>query len=498
MKVAINENERGFLFRDSRFVRMLAPGKHFAPSLLGYKTIVEPVGDEPLSDEAALAVYGRDEKFLAATARVEVNDEQIALHCVNGRFAGILRTGMHAYWNIFKRHSFIIINMSDEDPAAGIPSSVLASIPDPYCKRVHIKDDERGFIFRHGRFIRMLMPGLNVIPAFLGYSCKERDVDDEPFADAVEVAKFSKDKNFSDSVDRTEIMDGQIALHYVDGRYSGILEKGAYAFWNIFKRHEFRIIDITDDMSARDIPPYVLEGMPRDVCLRAKVEDWQAALLYINGTFIRKLPSGTHCFWRNGRDVSISSYDMRAVQLDISGQEILTSDKVALRVNFVCTYRITDPLAVNARFKDHGAQLYATAQLALREMLGGVRFDEALETKDVIAARVLALLKQREGELSVEFLSAGMKDIILPGEIREIMNTVLVAEKRAQANVITRREEVASTRSLLNTAKLMDENATLYKLKELEYLERICDKVDSIKVNNASGLLEQLGSLMKV
>ena len=58
----------------------------------------------------------------------------------------------------------------------------------------------------------------------------------------------------------------------------------------------------------------------------------------------------------------------------------------------------------------------------------------------------------------MEIIDAGVKDIILPGEIRDIMNTVLIAEKRAQANVITRREEVASTRSLLNTAKLMEEN----------------------------------------
>ena len=72
------------------------------------------------------------------------------------------------------------------------------------------------------------------------------------------------------------------------------------------------------------------------------------------------------------------------------------------------------------------------------------------------------------------------------------MNTVLIAQKQAQANVITRREEVASTRSLLNTAKLMDENKTLYKLKELEYLERICQNVGEINVNGHQELLEQL------
>lgn len=75
------------------------------------------------------------------------------------------------------------------------------------------------------------------------------------------------------------------------------------------------------------------------------------------------------------------------------------------------------------------------------------------------------------------------------------MNTVLVAEKKAQANVITRREEVASTRSLLNTAKLMEENTTLYKLKELEYLERICDKVGNISVGGGN-ILNQLKELL--
>ena len=74
----------------------------------------------------------------------------------------------------------------------------------------------------------------------------------------------------------------------------------------------------------------------------------------------------------------------------------------------------------------------------------------------------------------------------------------LIAEKRAQANVIMRREEVASTRSLLNTAKLMDENKTLFKLKELEYLEKICDKVGNISINGGKGVLEQLAELTGV
>ena len=121
---------------------------------------------------------------------------------------------------------------------------------------------------------------------------------------------------------------------------------------------------------------------------------------------------------------------------------------------------------------------------------------EILEAKEQISREIYETLLKREEMFCVNFLTAGIRDIILPGEIREIMNSVLVAEKTAQANVIARREEVASTRSLLNTAKLMDENQTLYRLKELEYLEKICEKVGEISVNGSAGIVEQLGKMM--
>jgi len=188
---------------------------------------------------------------------------------------------------------------------------------------------------------------------------------------------------------------------------------------------------------------------------------------------------------------------MRTQQLDVNSQEILTADKVTLRLNFVCTYQITNAVNIHMALKDYKTQIYVITQLAIREYVGRLKFDELLEQKEQIAEIVLENLRQKQDGLFVEFLDAGLKDIILPGEIRDIMNTVLIAEKNAQANVISRREEVASTRSLLNTAKLMEENTTLYKLKELEYLEKICDKVGSISVGNGN-LLGELGNLLSV
>jgi regulator of protease activity HflC (stomatin/prohibitin superfamily) len=188
--------------------------------------------------------------------------------------------------------------------------------------------------------------------------------------------------------------------------------------------------------------------------------------------------------------------DTRLIQMDITGQEILTADKVSLRINFMCHYHITDFVRIATEIADYEEQMHVLAQMTLREYVAKYRMDELLENKEQVSAYVLEKLVAQAPNLFVEIVDAGIKDIILPGEIRSIMNTVLVAEKQAQANVITRREEVASTRSLLNTAKLMDENKTLYKLKELEYIEKICEHVGNINVGSGSGLMDQLTNLL--
>lgn len=173
----------------------------------------------------------------------------------------------------------------------------------------------------------------------------------------------------------------------------------------------------------------------------------------------------------------------------------MTADKVTLRLNFVCQYRVTDPMKVLEvhSFKE---QVYIHLQLILREYIGTYRLDDLLKQKQEISSQVLHRLQEKEAEFGVHFIDAGVKDIILPGDVKEILNTVLIAEKKAQANIITRREETASTRSLLNTAKLMDQNQTLYRLKELEFLERICEKIGTISITGGGNLMEQLNDLL--
>jgi regulator of protease activity HflC (stomatin/prohibitin superfamily) len=180
----------------------------------------------------------------------------------------------------------------------------------------------------------------------------------------------------------------------------------------------------------------------------------------------------------------------------VAGQEIMTREKIPVRINFYCQYKVEDVMKIHLAVAEYEKQFYILLQLALREYIGSLLLDEILGKKTEVEQYIHTAVSAKAQELGLAVTGSGIKDIILPGDIKDIINQVLIAEKKAQANVIMRREETASTRSLLNTAKLMEENKTLYQLKELEYIERISEKISQLSINgNGTQILEELKRL---
>lgn len=362
-------------------------------------------------------------------------------------------------------------------------------------KKIIINENQRGFLFKNGKYVKMLGAGKYYISknSEIELSC----LDEPVYPSFCSLETVLKDKDASENISVVEVKDRELALHFVNGNFTSVLKSGKHAFWSCDNRHEYTIVDISEPEVSGDIPEYIFSKIPSSYYTVVEVLEYQKARLYFNSKFVKILDAGTYYFWNNGMKIDVGFVDTRLTRMDVTGQEILTLDKVSLRINFVCNYRVTDYVKVLTEIDNFTEQIHVEAQLALREYVGKYKLDEILENKSGISEFVLSRLKAREKELYVEVADAGVKDIILPGEIREIMNTVLVAEKRAQANVITRREEVASTRSLLNTAKLMDENKTLWKLKELEYIERIFENVGNINLNGSGDILSQLAGVLR-
>lgn len=362
-------------------------------------------------------------------------------------------------------------------------------------KKIIINENQRGFLFKNGRYVKMLTAGRYFV--YGGKEIETADLEKTIVSEKCALDVILNDKAVANAVSVIEVADQELALHFVNGKFNSVLSRGKYAFWAQSDKHEYTIVDISTPEVSADVPEYIFSKIPSVYYTKVEILEYQKARLYFNQKFVRILDAGTYYFWKNGVRIDVGFVDTRLTQMDITGQEILTQDKVSLRINFVCNYRVTDYVKILTEIDDFAEQMHVASQLALREYVGKYKLDEILENKVQMSEFVFAKLKEKENELFVEITDAGVKDIILPGEIREIMNTVLIAEKRAQANVITRREEVASTRSLLNTAKLMDENQTLYKLKELEYVERICENVGNINLNGNGDVLTQLTGILR-
>lgn len=366
--------------------------------------------------------------------------------------------------------------------------------------RVIIRDNEAGFVFKNGIFVKLITCGKYYFSRLAGYEVETDEMYGEVNMDFLEVPYpvYAKDEAFKSRTLRVEVPDGSLGFCYINGKLHGLLEAGEHVFWSVYDKCEVKLVSMETEKIGPEVTKQMLELVPKKYYESVSVEEGETALVWFDNLLQEELTKGEYHYWGYDKTVTAKVLNMKQTSMDIVGQEILTKDKIGIRMNVACMYRIRDAVEFVGKITDFKSQLYTCVQLAIREITGNYKLDEILVMKEAVSKEIFARLKEEENLFCVEFISAGIKDIILPGEIQSIMNTVLVAEKTAQANVIARREEVASTRSLLNTAKLMDENKTLYRLKELEYLERICDRVGEISVNGNGGLVEQLGKFLNM
>lgn len=368
-----------------------------------------------------------------------------------------------------------------------------------------ISENCRGFLFQNGKFRALLGPGKYfVLKASQNEEGHRTYI--APFGKTVEVVACEgalssvlapretllADPRIAKETASVAVGFGERLIRFVNGKFAGTFGPGTHVFWNVNGENEFFKEDVSTYHVRDDFPVELFSFLPTAFYSDALVDGRMHGLLFVDGKFEKLLPPGRYYFWAVMHEVSVRTVPACLAEENLVGQEILTADKVPLRLNCVCEYLITDPVGAGTALRGYSEGLHTAVQIALREFVGKYRLDEILSLREEISAYLLGRVKEREADLFLDVKSVAVKDIILPGEIRAIMNTVLAAEKQAQANVIARREEVASTRSLLNTAKLMDENATLYKLKELEYLERICAHVSALSLGGDAGILERL------
>jgi regulator of protease activity HflC (stomatin/prohibitin superfamily) len=351
---------------------------------------------------------------------------------------------------------------------------------------VDVKDGERAFLTRNGRFERLLEPG----------RFRTVDMKGELKAEVVKVTRAEIPAERALMFEKTyprlaetnfEIVQttaNEIAIVSFDGEPFHVVRPNVTrAFWKTLSQVDVERIDAGAELRVPDRIIDRLTDFPKAPFRRELVEAHEVGLLFVNGALLEKLAPGRYAFWEVGRTVEVRKVDLRPTPLEVTAQEILTKDRVGIRVTLTAFYKVIDPEKTVLASGDVAGTLYRMVQFAIREAVATRTLDDILAARDKIDGEVREYVGKRATELGIEIGEIGVKDVILPGDVRELLNKVVEAERVAKANLIRRQEETAATRSLLNTARLMEDNPLLLRLKELEALEKLVEKVGRIDLH---------------
>ncbi|HEM8797922.1 slipin family protein [Klebsiella michiganensis] len=357
-------------------------------------------------------------------------------------------------------------------------------------KKITIRKGQLGLLSRQGDYYQVLEAGEHRLPWFNvpEVLIVNRDGSEVPEAMAEYLRRFQPEwiERYCLAADLTDVEAGAL---YANGVLQEILPPSTRRlYWSAGDEIQLLRIDTRQVAVPADIMNAVLQPRRhgavkgREAILTVSVPAWHVGVLKIDGETQSLLQPGLSAYWKVNHLVEAEVVDTRLQVLEVGGQEILTKDKVNLRLNLAANWRYSDVLQAFGQLTKPLDHLYRELQFALREAVGTRTLDELLEDKKIIDEVVSAQVTERMAAYGIDVASLGVKDIVLPGDMKAILSQLVEAEKSAQANVIRRREETAATRSLLNTAKVMENNPVALRLKELETLERVAERIDKISV----------------
>ncbi|HCX5474068.1 TPA: slipin family protein [Escherichia coli] len=371
-------------------------------------------------------------------------------------------------------------------------------------KKISVRKDQLALLSRNGDYYKVLHAGEHLLPWLNTPEVLLITLDGSEVPDVLAdyLRRFQPEwvERYCVVADLSETEAGAL---YMDGILLEILPPSTRRlYWRVeddltLVRMSTQQVQVqTEVMNAVLQPRRKGAVKGRDAILTVQVPAWHVGVLKIDGETQALLPPGLTAYWKINHLVEAEVVDTRLQVLEVSGQEILTKDKVNLRINLAANWRYSDVLLAFSQLTKPIDHLYRELQFALREAVGTRTLDELLEDKQVIDDVVSEQVKSRMLPFGMEIASLGVKDIVLPGDMKNILAQLVEAEKSAQANVIRRREETAATRSLLNTAKVMENNPVALRLKELETLERVAERIDNISV--FGGLDQVLHGLVNI
>lgn len=204
----------------------------------------------------------------------------------------------------------------------------------------------------------------------------------------------------------------------------------------------------------------------RKLYTRVTVYEYQHSLHFNKGRFVGTLSPGTHRL--RTAHTSIQTVDARRQILTVPGQEILSLDGVGLKLSVLLDYQVTEPKIAVLEHDNYTASLYALVQKEVRTLISATPIENILEARHEMESQLAERVKSEGEALGLTINDVSLKDIMFPGALRESFSQVARAKQEGLAALERARGETAALRNLANSAKMMDSNPNLYRLRLLQ------------------------------
>ncbi len=514
-KFIVPETALALLFRDEQFIQILPAGVHKLWNLQQQhvvKTIdiTKPLST-PVTEDILYLARLHPEKFASHLLQWETGAYEVGLLYQNEVLVDIkapAQTG--AYWQgqerlelrkVDIRESFklepdlanLLLAAKNQPLRNGAIESIAISI---------IPEGQLGLLEIDGKLMQVLAAGTHVWWKF-NRKITAKNVNRYEALDSATLKLVDEyPEVFAGQIQSWETAEQEVGLVYQNNVLKDIFapaQRGAY--WLTPQPITVKKIDISTDFSVdKELARILLESKDpvlskavQRALLSTQIAESHIGFLELEGKAYSTLTQGRHAWWAFNRRLNIKEVDLRLQNMEVNGQEILTKDRVSLRINLSATWQITDAELVKSKLADANEFLYRELQLALRTVVSLQTLDELLEDKNALNQQVLQIAAEKALVYGITLTSVGARDVVLPGDMKQILAQVVEAQKLAEANLIKRREETQATRSLHNTAKVMEGNPILLRLKELEVLEKITANVQHLNVyGGLNGVMSDL------
>jgi regulator of protease activity HflC (stomatin/prohibitin superfamily) len=201
---------------------------------------------------------------------------------------------------------------------------------------------------------------------------------------------------------------------------------------------------------------------------KVTIFEFERGLLYTNGAFQTVVEPGARWIWTPTQ--MLTKLDVRPRITSVPGQEVLSSDGIAVKLSVVAQYRIVDPMVAVIRQASFESALYTELQLAIRQIVASESIASLLESRAQMRDRLVELTAKKVQLLGLELLQADVKDLTLPGELKKLFTQVTKARQEGLAALERARGETAALRNLANAARLIADNPALLQLRMLQVI----------------------------